>query len=84
MSSTPPSQRGATRGATTADTPKPTLEIKSRLVLLGESAVGKTSLVIQFVNGQFNDHQESTIGGESVAAVVTTPSCHGNHDEFPW
>ena len=35
-----------------------------KLVLLGESSVGKSSLVLRFVKGQFLDFQESTIGGE--------------------
>ncbi len=35
-----------------------------KLVLLGESAVGKSSLVLRFVRGQFFDYQESTIGGQ--------------------
>jgi len=35
-----------------------------KLVLLGESAVGKSSLVLRFVKGQFAEHQESTIGGK--------------------
>ena len=34
-----------------------------KLVLLGESAVGKSSLVLRFVKGQFHEFQESTIGG---------------------
>jgi GTPase SAR1 family protein len=40
-----------------------------KLVLLGESAVGKSSLVLRFVRGQFFDYQESTIGGASIAAA---------------
>jgi hypothetical protein len=36
-----------------------------KLVLLGESAVGKSSLVLRFVKGQFHEYQESTIGGDS-------------------
>lgn len=36
-----------------------------KLVLLGESAVGKSSLVLRFVKGQFHEYQESTIGGNS-------------------
>lgn len=36
-----------------------------KLVLLGESAVGKSSLVLRFVKGQFHEFQESTIGGKS-------------------
>ena len=31
----------------------------------GESAVGKSSLVLRFVKGQFHEYQESTIGGMS-------------------
>lgn len=40
-----------------------------KLVLLGESAVGKSSLVLRFVKGQFHEYQESTIGGEG--ALIT-------------
>lgn len=42
-----------------------------KLVLLGESAVGKSSLVLRFARGQFHDYQESTIG----AAFVTQTVC---------
>ena len=42
-----------------------------KLVLLGESAVGKSSLVLRFVQGQFLDFQESTIG----AAFLTQTVC---------
>ncbi|EOQ99677.1 Ras-related protein Rab-5A [Wallemia ichthyophaga EXF-994] len=33
-----------------------------KLVLLGESAVGKSSIVMRYVNNQFSDDRESTIG----------------------
>eukprot|EP01132_Coremiostelium_polycephalum_P002359 gene2359-2910_t len=33
-----------------------------KLVLLGEAAVGKSSLVLRFVRGHFLEYQESTIG----------------------
>jgi len=42
-----------------------------KLVLLGESAVGKSSLVLRFVKGQFLEYQESTIG----AAFLTQTIC---------
>ncbi|XP_022352954.1 ras-related protein Rab-5B-like isoform X2 [Enhydra lutris kenyoni] len=42
-----------------------------KLVLLGESAVGKSSLVLRFVKGQFNEYQESTIG----VAFLTQSVC---------
>ena len=40
--------------------------LQFKLVLLGESAVGKSSLVLRFVKGQFHEYQESTIGGMCV------------------
>ena len=41
-----------------------------KLVLLGESAVGKSSLVLRFVKGQFHEYQQSTIGGEGPGCLV--------------
>lgn len=41
-----------------------------KLVLLGESAVGKSSLVLRFVKGQFHEFQESTIGGKTSISVL--------------
>ena len=50
-----------------------------KLVLLGDSAVGKSSLVLRFVRGQFFEYQESTIGG----AVPPTPGRRGGALVFP-
>lgn len=41
-----------------------------KLVLLGETSVGKSSLVIRFVKGQFCDYQESTIGAAFLTQTV--------------
>ncbi|SCV72955.1 BQ2448_6880 [Microbotryum intermedium] len=41
-----------------------------KLVLLGESAVGKSSLVLQFVKQQFDDYRESTIGAAFLTQTV--------------
>ena len=41
-----------------------------KLVLLGESAVGKSSLVLRFVKGQFHEYQESTIGAAFLTQAV--------------
>ena len=37
-----------------------------RVVVFGAGGVGKSSLVLRFVKGQFHEYQESTIGAESV------------------
>ena len=37
-------------------------EFVYKLVLLGEASVGKSSLVVRFVQDQFHNHIESTIG----------------------
>uniref|UniRef100_A0A8C6S3B1 Uncharacterized protein n=1 Tax=Nannospalax galili TaxID=1026970 RepID=A0A8C6S3B1_NANGA len=42
-----------------------------KLVLLWESTVGKSSLVLHFVKGQFHEYQESSIG----AAFLTQTVC---------
>ena len=41
-----------------------------KVVLLGESAVGKSSLVLRFVKGQFHEFQESTIGAAFLTQTV--------------
>uniref|UniRef100_H0YYG1 small monomeric GTPase n=1 Tax=Taeniopygia guttata TaxID=59729 RepID=H0YYG1_TAEGU len=62
----------ANRGATRPNGPNAGNKIcQFKLVLLGESAVGKSSLVLRFVKGQFHEFQESTIG----AAFLTQTVC---------
>ncbi|KAL2043041.1 hypothetical protein N7G274_004100 [Stereocaulon virgatum] len=51
-----------------APPPKPSSSVK--LVLLGEAAVGKSSLVLRFVNNDFQENKEPTIG----AAFLTQKS----------
>jgi len=55
-----------------------------KLVLLGESSVGKSSLVLRFVKGQFHEYQESTIGGMYflIAASIENPELYYNKDNF--
>ncbi|KIY46324.1 ras-domain-containing protein [Fistulina hepatica ATCC 64428] len=45
-------------------------QIPFKLVLLGESAVGKSSLVLRFVKDQFDDYRESTIGAAFLTQTV--------------
>jgi GTP-binding protein EngB required for normal cell division len=49
------------RMADSGNAPKPSSSVK--LVLLGEAAVGKSSLVLRFVNNDFQENKEPTIGG---------------------
>ena len=44
--------------------------VQVKLVLLGEAAVGKSSLVLRFVNGDFQENKEPTIG-----AAFLTQKC---------
>jgi len=60
-------------GGGTAQRPNGTSQNKGcqfKLVLLGESAVGKSSLVIRFVKGQFHEYQESTIGAAFLTQTI--------------
>lgn len=41
-----------------------------KLVLLGDTSVGKSSLVIRFVKNQFSEYQESTIGAAFLTQTV--------------
>jgi len=41
-----------------------------KVVLLGESAVGKSSLVLRFVKREFHEFQESTIGAAFLTQTI--------------
>ena len=41
-----------------------------KIVLIGESAVGKTSLISQFIEQVFQDDQQSTIGGTFSTKII--------------
>jgi len=45
-------------------------DMQSKLVLLGESTVGKSSLVLRFVRNEFPEFQECTIGAAFLTQVV--------------
>ncbi|KAK2743661.1 hypothetical protein FQN57_004770 [Myotisia sp. PD_48] len=52
--------------------PKPSSSVK--LVLLGEAAVGKSSLVLRFVNDDFQENQEPTIGAAFLTQKCSLPT----------
>ncbi|KAI9736705.1 MAG: hypothetical protein M1834_000909 [Cirrosporium novae-zelandiae] len=56
----------------TASAPKPTSSVK--LVLLGEAAVGKSSLVLRFVNNDFQENKEPTIGAAFLTQKCSLPT----------
>ncbi|TGZ82962.1 ras family protein [Ascodesmis nigricans] len=70
--------------ADNAGAPKPSSSVK--LVLLGEAAVGKSSLVLRFVNDDFQENKEPTIGAWShrpsnftltlISAAFLTQKCN--------
>ncbi|KAI5242286.1 putative rab GTPase Vps21/Ypt51 [Aureobasidium subglaciale] len=55
-----------------ASTPKPSSSVK--LVLLGEAAVGKSSLVLRFVNNDFQPNKEPTIGAAFLTKKISLPA----------
>ncbi|OCL04769.1 ras-domain-containing protein [Glonium stellatum] len=55
-----------------ASGPKPSSSVK--LVLLGEAAVGKSSLVMRFVNNDFQENKEPTIGAAFLTQKCNLPT----------
>ncbi|ODV89304.1 hypothetical protein CANCADRAFT_137154 [Tortispora caseinolytica NRRL Y-17796] len=51
---------------------KPQTSVK--LVLLGEAAVGKSSLVLRFVSNEFQEHKEPTIGAAFLTQKCQLPN----------
>lgn len=49
-------------------------KIQKKILLLGDGAVGKTSLVHRFVEGVFNERYKATIGVDIFSKVVKTPT----------
>lgn len=49
-------------------------KVQKKILLLGDGAVGKTSLVHRFVEGVFNERYKATIGVDIFSKVVGTPN----------
>lgn len=45
-------------------------ELPCKFVLLGQAAVGKSSVVLRFVEGKFRDYNESTSGASYFNKVI--------------
>lgn len=58
----------ATLTSASSTSSKPTRHYK--VVLLGDSSVGKSCLVTQFVRNEFHDFQEPTIGAAFLTATI--------------
>ncbi len=52
--------------------------LQKKVCLLGDFAVGKTSLVRQFVEGRFDDKYLSTLGVKVSRKTITRPDSHMN------
>jgi len=50
-------------------------EYTHKLVLLGESSVGKSSIVQRYVRNKFSDDESSTIGATFVTSKITLDDC---------
>lgn len=50
--------------------------VQFKLVLLGESAVGKSSIVHRFVKNTFDDMRESTIGAAFLTQTINLPEAN--------
>lgn len=73
MASKPNTEGGRGGGSSSQSSSNPSGINKTcqfKLVLLGESSVGKSSLVLRFVKGQFHEFQESTIGAAFLTQTV--------------
>lgn len=42
-----------------------------KLVLLGDQGVGKSSIALRFVRGEYTENSEATIGGEFISLLVS-------------
>ncbi|DAA78465.1 TPA_exp: Uncharacterized protein A8136_4441 [Trichophyton benhamiae CBS 112371] len=60
--------------ADTSSTPGPKPSSSVKLVLLGEAAVGKSSLVLRFVNNDFQENKEPTIGAAFLTQKCSLPT----------
>lgn len=50
-----------------------TPEVQAKLVLLGDSGVGKSSLALRFIKNQFVENSEPTIGAAFFTQIVSLP-----------
>ena len=46
------------------------IKISKKIVILGQSSVGKTSLVLKLLSGKFNPYSESTIGASFCSKLI--------------
>jgi len=47
-----------------------------KLVLLGDQGVGKSSLALRFVRGEFTENSEATIGGRIYFTYIASKLIH--------
>lgn len=57
-----------------AATRTPGMAMSAKVVLLGDSAVGKSSIALRFARNEFHDSQETTIGAAFMSRTLIIPS----------
>ncbi|XP_060065608.1 uncharacterized protein LOC132545943 [Ylistrum balloti] len=71
--SSPPNSRPGSSGGGVGGGGSKAKQIK--LVLLGESGVGKSSIALRFVRGEFNENGETTIGAAYLTKTINCQGC---------
>ncbi|XP_033728115.1 uncharacterized protein LOC117317413 [Pecten maximus] len=72
-SSAPPNSRPGSGGGSVGAGAGKAKQIK--LVLLGDSGVGKSSIALRFVRGEFNENGETTIGAAYLTKTINCQGC---------
>ncbi|OWF50174.1 ras-related protein Rab5-like [Mizuhopecten yessoensis] len=72
-SSSPPNSRPGSGGSSVGGGGSKAKQIK--LVLLGDSGVGKSSIALRFVRGEFNENGETTIGAAYLTKTINCQGC---------
>lgn len=75
MSAAAPAQAAAAADASAPAAQKPW---QAKLVLLGEAAVGKSSVVLRFVSNEYQENKEPTIGAAFLTVSYECPGVCGS------
>jgi small GTP-binding protein len=60
------------------------MSITCKVILIGESGVGKTCIIKRFVSNEFNSSQHSTLGVSHSSKTIKFPKYHKSIDFQLW